>query len=91
MSTTTAARIVEVFTAGCPACDPVVDLAQRIACDDCDVRIVDMNDADGAARADELGIQRVPAVAVDGTLAACCRSASITEEALRAEGIGQPV
>ena len=91
MSTTTPARTVEVFTAGCPACEPVVALVEHTACDDCDVQIKNMNDKDVSARAETLGIQRVPAVVIDGTLAECCQGEAITEEALRAEGIGQPV
>ena len=90
MPTTTTPRTVEVFTAGCPACEPVVDLVQRIACKDCDVQIKNMNDADVAERAKTLGIERVPAVVIDGQLAGCCQGQAITEEALRAEGIGQP-
>jgi glutaredoxin 3 len=50
-----------------------------------------MADARVAQRARSLGIDRVPAVLVDGKLAACCTGARITEDALRAEGVGQPI
>jgi hypothetical protein len=30
-------RIVEVFTAGCPLCSPVVELVKSVACGNCDV------------------------------------------------------
>ena len=30
-------RTVEIFTAGCPVCDPVVQLIKETACDSCDV------------------------------------------------------
>ncbi len=86
----TTKRIVEIFSAGCPACNDAIELVERIACASCDVRVLDMNDSNVSARARELGIRTVPAVVVDGELASCCRTAGPTEEALRAAGIGQP-
>ena len=83
-------RTVEVFTAGCPVCDETVELIQRIACDSCQVEVLDLNEEAVARRAEELGIRSVPAVAINGTLAACCVG-SVTEDALRAEGIGEPL
>jgi len=81
-------RTVEVFTAGCPLCDDVVDRVREIACDACDVRVVSLRDDAGARRAEEVGVQSVPAVAVNGTLAACCQDRSVREADLRAAGIG---
>ena len=84
-------RTVEVFSAGCPVCAETVRLVQRIACDSCDVRVLDMNDAEVSNRAREIGIKAVPAVVVDGELAECCRGAGPTEQALRDAGIGRPL
>lgn len=84
-------RTVEVFTAGCPLCDDVVDLVESIACDSCDVQTVSLQDEAGVQRAEEVGVQTVPAVAVDGTLADCCREASVTEYDLCAAGVGTPL
>ena len=84
-----AKRIVEVFSAGCPACNDAIELVERIACASCDVRVLDMNDNTVRDRARALGIRTVPAVVVDGELASCCRGAGPTEEALRASGIGE--
>ena len=81
-------RIVEVFSAGCPACDDTVKLVRGIACSSCEVRVLDMNDDVVSARARELGIRTVPAVVVDGQLAGCCQAGGPTEEGLRAAGIG---
>ena len=81
-------RIVEVFSAGCPACDDTVKLVREIACSSCEVRVLDMNDDVVSARARELGIRTVPAVVVDGQLAGCCQAGGPTEEGLRAAGIG---
>jgi hypothetical protein len=30
-------RKIEIFTAGCPLCDPVVKLVQELSCGNCDV------------------------------------------------------
>jgi glutaredoxin 3 len=85
-----AKRKVEIFSAGCPACEEVINLVNTIACPSCDVTVLDMKDAAIADRAKTLGIRSVPAVVTDGKLADCCRDRGIGEAALRAEGIGQP-
>ena len=84
-------RRVEIFSAGCPACDDAVELVERLACPSCDVTVLDMRSPEVADRARALGIRAVPAVAIDGQVAACCRGAGVSEEALRQAGIGQPV
>lgn len=85
----TTKRKVEVFSAGCPACQSTIELVNRIACDMCDVSILDMNDIEVAARARTLGVQSVPAVAINGQLASCCTNAGVDEQALRAAGLGR--
>jgi len=86
---TTSKRTVEVFTAGCPACDETVQLVQAIACESCEVTVLDMNDAQVAARAKELGVRTVPAVAINGQLSGCCAGNGPNEQVLRETGIGQ--
>lgn len=81
-------RKVEVFSAGCGVCEETVSLVMRIACDSCDVSVLDMRDDQVAERAKQLGIRAVPAVVVDGKLAACCEDSGPTKSALRAAGIG---
>jgi glutaredoxin 3 len=88
MSTT---RKVEIFSAGCPACQEAIDLVNKIACPSCDVTVLDMKDTAVANRAKSLGIRSVPAIIIDGKLADCCSGQAISEAALRAEGIGQPI
>ena len=73
---------VEVFTAGCPVCQKVVDLVESLACDSCEVDVLDMRDPAVAQRADDLGVESVPAVLIDGKLAACCEGQGIDEAAL---------
>lgn len=84
-------RSVEVFSAGCPVCDDVIQMVRNLACDSCDVTVLDLHDEEGAQRAADLGIRSVPAVAVEGELASCCAGRGVDEEALRAAGIGQPL
>lgn len=84
-------RTVEVFTAGCPLCDDIVDLVRNVACESCDVRVVRLQNKDSAHRAREVGVTSVPAVAVNGTLADCCQDRGVQEEDLCAAGIGVPL
>lgn len=86
----TTKRKVEVFTAGCPACDDAVALVEGLACDSCDVEVLDMRQPDVAERAKGYGVRSVPTVVVNGKLAGCCSGPAIDADALRAEGIGQP-
>lgn len=86
-----AKRKVEIYSAGCSACEDTINLVKSIACPLCDVTVLDMRETEVANRAKTLGIQRVPAVVIDGKLADCCRDTGISEAALRSEGIGQPL
>ncbi|MHA2220300.1 MAG: thioredoxin family protein [Candidatus Hodarchaeales archaeon] len=84
-------RKIEVFSAGCPVCDETIDMVKRNACQDCDVTVLDMNDAAVAGRAKRLGISSVPAVVIDGKLADCCAGRGPDEATLKAAGLGQPL
>jgi glutaredoxin 3 len=84
-------RKVEVFTAGCPACEPTVQLVKSIACPSCDVQVLDMHRPEVAAKAKQYGVTRVPAVAINGKLAGCCAGTGPDEATLRAEGLGVPL
>lgn len=85
-----AKRQVEVFTAGCPICEPTVALVKELACSDCEVTVHDLHQQ-GIERTHRYGITTVPAVVVDGRLAACCERPGPDREQLRAAGIGQPM
>ena len=82
-------RKVEVFSAGCSVCQNAIDIVNRLACDSCEVSVLDMNDLNVAKRARDLGVRSIPAVAIDGRLAACCAGSGVDEETLRAAGLGQ--
>ena len=84
----TTKRKIEVFSAGCPACDEVIALVNRIACSSCEAEVLDMRDRTVADRAKRLGVTRVPAVAVNGQLADCCQTSGVNEAALRDAGVG---
>lgn len=81
-------RQVEVFTAGCPICDPAVQLVKELACPDCEVTVYDLRES-GIERARQYGVKRVPTVVVDGTICACCEDRGVDREQLQAAGIGQ--
>lgn len=85
-------RKIEIFTAGCPVCDPVVKLVNELTCGSCDVTIYDMvklcNDNACLNKAKEYGVVRIPAIAVNGKLLNCCET-PITREDLIKAGIGQ--
>lgn len=83
-------RTVEVFTAGCPCCDEAVKSVQATACPSCGVEVRNMKDPQVAAVAKRYGINRVPAVVIDGMLADCCATGEVNIGVLRALGLGQP-
>jgi hypothetical protein len=84
-------RHIEIFSAGCPVCEDVIARVRDIACPSCEIAVLDMNDTDVAARAKTLGIGSIPAVVIDGSLAACCAGGGPDEAVLRAAGLGKPL
>ncbi len=86
-----AKRKIEVFSAGCPACEETIELVNRVACSSCEVSVLDMNQSEVAERAKSLGIRSVPAVVIDGKLADCCAARGPDEGTLRAAGLGKPI
>lgn len=81
-------RTIEFFSAGCACCDEALHAVRAASCEGCDLRILDIRDPAVAARAKQLGVQRVPAVAIDGRIAACCAAATVDVDALRSLGLG---
>ena len=82
-------RKVEVFTAGCPACEETVALVERLACPSCEVTVLNVTEPEVADRVRSLGLRSLPAVVIDGQLALCCTGRGADEASLRAAGIGQ--
>ena len=86
-----ARRNIEVFSAGCAACDDTVAMVRRIACSSCEIEVLDMHDPAVATKAKSYGVRTVPAVAMDGHLAACCAGSGPDETSLRTAGVGIPL
>ncbi len=81
-------RKIEIFSEGCSVCDETIQMVNSIACSSCDVQVLDMRQADVAARAKEYGVKSVPAVVIDGKLSECCTNRGIDVETLKTAGIG---
>ncbi len=86
-----AKRKIEIFSAGCPACEETITRIQDLTCPSYEVVVLDMKDTVIAQRAKDLGVRSVPAVAVDGKLADCCTGRGPDEAVLQAAGLGQPL
>ncbi len=86
---TTSKRKVEIFTAGCPACDEAVTLVKSLACDACEVEVLDMKEPNVSERAKGYGVRSMPAIVIDGNLAGCCSGRGPDADTLRAAGLGQ--
>ena len=85
-------RQIEVFTGGCAVCEPQVDAILAAACPHCEVTVHDLSTADptGIALATRYGVQRLPAVVINGRLADCCATRGPDLAVLRAAGLGVP-
>lgn len=84
-------RKIEIFSAGCPACEEAVQMINALACPSCETEVLDMRKPEVAARAAQYGVRSVPAVIVDGRLADCCAGRGVDEATLRAAGVGVPL
>lgn len=86
-------RTVEVFTAGCPVCEDAVGLVKGLLCEDCELTVYNLSEGcetdECMDKVKQYGINRVPAVVVDGKLAECCKVGPVTAEALKAAGVGR--
>ncbi|MEQ8648830.1 MAG: thioredoxin family protein [Cyclobacteriaceae bacterium] len=86
-------RNVEIFTANCPVCDPVVQMVKELACDQCEITIYDLiklcDDKVCLSKLEEYQIKKVPAIAVNGKLINCCQDQNISKVELIKAGIGQ--
>ena len=83
-------RKIEIFSAGCPACNDLIAQVNGAACPSCEIDILDMRRPEVAARARREGIGSVPAVAIDGQLASCCTGRGPDLPNLGQLGLGHP-
>jgi hypothetical protein len=86
-------RKIEVFTAGCSVCEPVVEMVKSMACSECDVIVYNISEPceskECIDKAKTYGIKSLPAVAVNGKLLSCCQNKGVSEAELKSAGIGQ--
>ncbi len=81
-------RQVEIFTADCPLCDETVKMVRELACSSCQVSVYDLREKTDLAKAEQYGVNGVPAIAVNGRLVLTGKP---NTEQLQAVGIGQPL
>jgi Thioredoxin domain len=79
---------VDIFTAGCPVCEPVVQLVKDTAGNHCDITIHNLSESRHKDILKKYNLTRLPAIAVDGKLLDCCKNITITKEDLIGAGIG---
>jgi len=85
-------RQIEIFTAGCPVCEPVVQLVKETAGKDSEITLHNLSEQCESkicvSKMEEYGVKRVPAIAVNGKLLDCCKNIEITKDDLVNAGIG---
>lgn len=82
-------RKIEVFSAGCAACEETIQLVRSLACTSCEIEVHDMHKPEVAAKAKGYGINSVPAVVINGKLAGCCSGRGVDAATLQREGLGR--
>jgi glutaredoxin 3 len=80
---------IEAFSSGCLLCNEAIDLVRREAGSSAEIIVHSMTDARGFGRATALGVQSVPAVAIDGKLVSCCAHSGVDVQMLRDAGVGR--
>lgn len=80
---------IEIFSAGCPACQEAIESVKQLAGSSTEVEVLDMHEQGVAEKARQYGVQSVPAVAINGQLADCCTGRGVDLEMLRRQGVGQ--
>ena len=85
-------RHIEIFTAGCPVCEPVVAFVKETACENCEITIHNLSEQYESnicvTKMEAYGVKRLPAIAVNGKLIDCCKNIEITKNDLLNAGIG---
>ncbi len=81
-------RQIEIFTADCPLCDETVKLVRELACSSCQVSVYDLREKADWAKAEQYGVNSVPAIAVNGRLVLTGKP---NTEQLQAVNIGKPL
>ncbi len=65
-------RLIEIFTGNCPLCDKTVQLVRELACSNCEVQVIDLEEGQKAPihlqKAQQYAVNAVPTIAIDGML-----------------------
>jgi len=84
-------RKVEVFTSNYCCSENLITAIRAAACPSCEVRVLDVTAAEVAERAKQLGVQFVPAVAINDELVCCPCECGPDLSKLRDAGLGVPL
>lgn len=86
-------RKIELFTACCAVCEPVIGMVKSMASNSCDVIIYNLSQLYDTKECLEkvkvYGIKGLPAIAVNGKLLSCCENKGISVDVLKNAGIGK--
>jgi len=74
---------IEIFSAGCSACNETIEMVKRLAGSAHDLVIHDMHQSEIESKARSYGVRSVPAVVIDGKLASCCAGRGPEEHILK--------
>lgn len=77
-------RQIEIFTADCPLCSETVQMVEELACSSCEILV--HNVGQEREKAQQYGVNAVPAIAVNGKLVLTGKP---NREQLQAVGVGQ--
>jgi glutaredoxin 3 len=84
-------RKVEIFSSGYCCSEKLITAIRATACPSCEVRVLDVTAAEVAERANQLGVQSVPAVAINDELVCCPCECGPDLAKLRVAGLGMPL
>jgi len=79
---------IEIFTAGCSICEPVVQFVKETAGANCNISIYNLSERSYNNICKKYSIKRLPSIVVNGILLDCCKNIDITKEDLINAGIG---
>jgi hypothetical protein len=81
-------RKLEIFTAGCPVCAEQVSKVVMAASPNWDIEILNVKENQEALKKSRAyGINKLPSVVMDGTLAKCCEHNGIDIDVLKSLGL----
>ncbi len=83
MAEATARHRIEIFSAGCNTCKQTIEMVKKLVGSQHEVHVHDMQSHEVASKAAQHGIRSLPAVMINGKLAACCSNRGVDEHVLR--------